>query len=296
MKTAIIIYNPKAGISKDDELAQVLNYFKEEKIAYHLFLTEIDLGPKDILSKITMEYDYIVVGGGDGTVSQVIHAMHDLKIDVPLQVIPLGTSNEIASNLNISSDLSESLPLAKKENLKNLDYGLFNEDKVFTYALSFGNFTEVTYKTPQKLKNYLGFSAYVLFGFLSFRKIKSYDLEVISDDKKLNGEYIFGSFTNTKSVGTIIQFSDDLVNLNDGLFEVLLIKKPKNVKEFRMIINGLIKQNYDDSAFVIFQSKSLKVSCNKDIAWNIDGEFAGNNKEAIVNLKSKSLQVFTNIK
>ena len=296
MKTAIIIYNPKAGISKEDELAQVLDHFKEHKIPYHLFLTEKDLGPKEILSKIDLEYDYIVVGGGDGTISQVIHAIHDLNIKVPLQIIPLGTSNEIASNLKISNDLNESLALARSENLIDLDYGLFNKDKVFTYALSFGNFTEVTYKTPQKLKNYLGFSAYVLFGFLSFRKIRSYKLDISSENKSFNGEYIFGSVTNTKTVGTIIQFDTDWVNLDDGLFEVLLIKKPKNVKEFRMIINGLVKQNYDDSAFVVFQSKSIKVNCTKNISWNIDGEYAGDSKDALVSLKSKSLQVYSNNK
>ena len=296
MKTAIIIYNPKAGVSKDDELAQVLNYFKDEKIPYHLFLTEADLGPNDILSKIDLEFDYIMVGGGDGTVSQVIHAMHELNIKVPLQILPLGTSNEIASNLNISNDLSKSLQLAKPDNLISLDYGLFNEDKVFTYALSFGNFTEITYKTPQKLKNYLGFSAYVLFGFLSFRRIKSYDLEIESKEKNFSGEFIFGSFTNTKTVGTIIHFNGDWVDLGDGLFEVLLIKKPKNVKEFRLIINGLIKQNYEDECFVIFQSKSIKVTNAKNIAWNIDGEFAGNHKTASVSLKSDSLQVYSNIK
>ena len=296
MKKAVIIYNPKAGVSKEDELALVLDYFKENKIPYHLFLTEAELGPKEILSKINLDYDYIVVGGGDGTVSQVIQAMHDLKINVPLQIIPLGTSNEIASNLKISDDLSESLNLADANNIINLDYGLFNEDKVFTYALSFGNFTEVTYKTPQKLKNYLGFSAYVLFGFLTFRKIRSYNLKIVSDDKKFDGEFIFGSFTNTKTVGTIIHFNGDWVNLDDGLFEVLLIKKPKNVKEFRMIINGLIKQNYDDHCFVIFQTKKIKVKSEKDIAWNIDGEFAGKHTNAQVSLKSKSLQVFSKSK
>lgn len=296
MKKAIIIYNPKAGVSKEDELAMVLDYFKKEKITYHLFLTEIELGPKEILKKVSIDYDYIVVGGGDGTVSQVIQAMHDLNISVPLQIVPLGTSNEIASNLNISDSLNECLKLADSNNLINLDYGLFNEDKVFTYALSFGNFTEVTYETPQKLKNYLGFSAYVLFGFLTFRKIRSYDLKIETEGNNFSGEFIFGSFTNTKTVGTIIHFNGDWVNLDDGLFEVLLIKKPKNVKEFRMIINGLIKQNYEAECFVIFQTKAIKIISEKNIAWNIDGEFAGKHTNAQVSLKSKSLKVFSNSK
>ena len=63
-----------------------------------------------------------------------------------------------------------------------------------------------------------------------------------------------------------------------------------------MIINGLVKQNYDDSAFVVFQSKSIKVNCTKNISWNIDGEYAGDSKDALVSLKSKSLQVYSNNK
>ena len=60
-----------------------------------------------------------------------------------------------------------------KGTITEVDIGLSNNDKIVSYALSFGNFTDVTYKTPQKLKNYLGYKAYILFGFLTFRRIKS---------------------------------------------------------------------------------------------------------------------------
>lgn len=189
-----VIYNPKSGLRKNRELETIEFYLKREKLEYEIHETTIDEGPYEILSKVNKDrIETIIACGGDGTVSQTIHGIHIFKIDCSLLILPLGTTNEIAQNLGLKEDSIENV-LARliDPEMFLYDYGLINDKKTFTYALTFGNFTQVTYETPQKMKNWLGYRAYILYGFLSFRKIKTYALSISTNDTTKSGKYLFG--------------------------------------------------------------------------------------------------------
>ena len=283
----IVIFNPKAGVRNNNERDIIENYLKNENFDYDFHETTIDEGPYEILAKLDNQADTIITCGGDGTISQTIRGMHKYKFTCPLLVLPLGTSNEIAQNLGLKDDNIENiLDRLKDKNIIELDYGLINDNKTFTYALTFGNFTQVTYETPQKMKNWLGFRAYLLYGFLSFRKIKTYRIMVSSSKVKLRGNYLFGGISNSVTVGSIFHYDKDEISLSDGKFEVLLIKKPKNVKQLRLILQGLVQNDYSNEMFETFKSSHIKISSTSPIDWNTDGEFAG----SYTDLEVKNIQ------
>lgn len=275
----LVIFNPVAGIKNNNELREIKNFLSDNYLNYKLVQTTVDIGPYDILAKENKNYKTIICCGGDGTVSETIRGMHNYSYESNLLIAPIGTSNEVAQNLGLKDDdLANVLNRLFKEDISTLDYGLINDNNTFTYALTFGNFTEVTYNTPQKMKNWLGFRAYILYGFLTFRKIKTYKIDVKSAQTNTNGTYLFGAISNSTTVGQIINYKHDDISLCDGMFEVLLMKKPNNVKELRLIITGLIQSDYDNDMFTTFKTNALTIKSKDNIDWNTDGELAGSYK------------------
>ena len=279
----LVIDNPVAGLNESDELESIENFLEKNSLDYKLYETTKDKGPYEILSNIDNSYETIITCGGDGTVSETIRGMHDYSFESNLLIVPTGTSNEIAQNLGLNEDsLTNVLKRLLKNKVSTLDYGIINDNKTFTYALTFGNFTDVTYKTPQKMKNWLGFQGYILYGFLSFRKIKTYETKIKSKDHNFSGNYLFGAISNSKTIGNVIHYDSDTISLCDGKFEVLLIKKPNNLKEIRLIISGLIQNDYSDKIFTTFKTDELTIKSKNNIDWNTDGELAGSCKDITV--------------
>lgn len=288
----IVIFNPEAGVKKDNERETIEEYLESESLDFDFYETTVDEGPYEILSKLDCEVDTIITCGGDGTISQTIRGMHKYEFNCPLLVLPLGTSNEIAQNLGLQDDgITNVLSRLSDREIIELDYGLINDNKTFTYALTFGNFTQVTYETPQKMKNWLGFRAYILYGFLSFRKIKTYRIILSANNMNISGNYLFGGISNSSTVGNIFHYDKDSISLRDGKFEVLLISKPKGIKQLRLILQGLIQEDYDNEMFTTFKSSHINISSTSAIDWNTDGEFAGSYTDLEVKNIQKSIKL-----
>lgn len=292
---ALLIYNPKSGVKKRDEYDRILSYLKEESIDYDLHETLPDFGPYEILEMLKDhrdDYDVIISSGGDGTISHTVHGMHCHEFHCPLLILPTGTTNEIAQNLHIDElELEDILARLHAMKTKKFDYGQVDRKQTFVYALTFGNFTEVTYRTPQKMKNWLGYRAYVLYGFVTFRKIHSYHIAVKTPNLNFSGEYVFGAISNSKSMGNIFHFDPETYALDDGEFEVLFIKKPRSVKDLRQILHGMIQNDYSGKMFVTFKASELSIRSSKPIAWNIDGEYGGDKKTIEIKNRHQSIEL-----
>lgn len=289
----LLIYNPSAGLRKLGELNTIKKFFDKNKYDYDYKETKKDHGPYEILKDANHDYDAIVSCGGDGTISQTVQGIESFNFTCPLLIVPLGTTNEISQNLGLHDDsLEKILERLNRYEIREVDYGLINNNKTFTYVLTFGNFTEVTYNTPQKMKNWLGYRAYVLYGFLTFRRINTFRVLLKSDIAKVGGNYVFGSISNSLSVGTIFHYNREDTSLSDGLFEVLLISKPNSVKELRLILTGLIQKKYDNQMFTVFRTNSLDIQTFVDVDWNIDGEFGGTYQVLNVTNQQKKLKLF----
>lgn len=166
------------------------------------------------------------------------------------------------------------------------DVGMFNQD-VFIYVAAFGLFTEVSYGTPQEMKNMLGHMAYILEGMKHLQNIKSYHMKVTYGEQVIEDDFIYGMITNSFSVGGFKNITRrNEVALNDGLFEVTLIKHPNNPIELNSILAALISEKIDTEYMYSFKADKLLIESDEEIAWTLDGEFGGNHtKITMENLK-----------
>ena len=152
--------------------------------------------------------------------------------------------------------------------------GMVLEGTVSNVA-AFGAFTAVSYETPQTEKQALGHLAYVLEAMGRLNSIDHYCAHVEYDGGTVDGDFIFGGVSNSTSVAGMVRLRKDLVSLGDGLFETLLIRRPKQFGDLSRIISGVLNQNYDNENVILVQSKTLRFTFDEPVAWTRDGEAGG---------------------
>lgn len=165
-----------------------------------------------------------------------------------------------------------------------LDIGRFN-GRYFAYVASFGAFTKAAYNTPQASKNMLGHFAYILEGIKEIPAIRPYYIKIETPGTTVEGEYIFGAVSNSKSIGGVLALDPAVVDMSDGLFEVFLIKPLKNMQAVWDCTAALINQNYNSEHITFFTAASAVIFADPGMSWTLDGEYAaGQEKTGIENL------------
>lgn len=275
-KKALLLVNPVSGkLKAKSTLFDMISVLNRENIQTTVQITQ----GKGHAAQAAMEagaagYHMVICCGGDGTLNETITGMMKAKKKLPLGYIPAGSTNDFASSMGISSNPTEAAEQIAKLSPVPVDIGLFDENRYFAYIASFGIFTSVSYNTPQATKNVLGHLAYILEGVKDLTNIQSHHVIAETKTKRYKGDYIFGAVCNTTSVAGIVKIAPDLVATNDGLFEVLLIKMPKNPAELHKIVMGLTFSDFSDEIFEFFKSDEIQFFTNPDLGWTLDGEFA----------------------
>lgn len=227
------------------------------------------------LAAISKEYEFIVCCGGDGTLNETLNGIYKSGVPTALGYIPAGSTNDFATSIKIPTDiLSATKGIVECNAPIKLDLGLFNSKKTFSYIASFGAFTSTSYTASQSAKNIFGHFAYLLEGIKDITSIKPYHIKIDANAETFEGDYVFGAVCNSTSIGGIIKLGDALVNLSDGLFEVILIKQPKNVAELNKILFGIFTEDYSDKGiFEFFKTDKISFVSEEAFPWSLDGEF-----------------------
>lgn len=279
MKKMCFVVNPRSGKLKiKPNLLDVIQIFNQGGYSVNVVTTLYRGHAIEIAKNIDEDTDIIVVSGGDGTLNEVITGLLKSNKTLPVGYIPTGSTNDFASSIGISQN-----PVIAAEAIINgtpfeTDIGSFGGKRYFSYIASFGVFTAVSYNTPQNFKNNFGHLAYVLEGLKDITKLTPYKVRVETPDNVYEGNYIFGSVTNTTSVGGIVKLDKDVVKMNDGLFEIVLVKNPTNINDVSKIIGGCSASNFTDSVFEFIKASSVTMTFEKEMNWSIDGEHERSSK------------------
>lgn len=280
-KKLMLIINPSAGKGAYKvNLGDALHVLDMGGYRTSLFFTSEPGEATEFAASYAMDYDTVACIGGDGTLSEVISGLMELKSPPPLGYIPMGTANDVATTLALPKN--NTIGAARRivhGSPHPFDVGGFGDREYFAYIAAFGAFTEVSYATPQSQKKVLGHLAYVLQGAMALPKIESYKTRVEYDGGVIEGDFLYGSVSNSTSVAGIVHLRDDLVCLGDGYSELVLVRNPGNLAEFKNIVDSVIYQKYDNDDLLILHTKRAKFSFEKPVAWTRDGEAGGEYQE-----------------
>ena len=282
-KKLLLIVNPCSGKAKmKTELLKVVQDFSDADYEVTVYPTKSREDATVRTRQVKQdEFDLVVVCGGDGTLNEAISGFMETGVKVTLGYIPAGTLNEWSSNIGISRNILQAAKDIPDGKVITLDTGKFG-DKYFTYTASFGAFTSASYSVPQNVKNTFGQAAYFFEGIKELVNLKTYHLKFECEEKTVEGDYIFGGISNSLSLGGVLKFEESMVKLNDGYFEVVLIKKPDNILKYQPLIDALLHKKFDYEGIEFFHTKAVKVSGGDGLSWTLDGEYAAGTEELLV--------------
>ena len=293
MKKLLFIYNPVAGSGKvRSRLGEIVERFAPFGYEVTLHPTQARGDAREFVQQRAKEFDRIVCAGGDGTLNEVVSGLLEVENPPALGYIPAGTTNDFSRTLGLPSNLVQAADCSVMGTPQAVDIGEFN-GRTFVYVAAFGLFSEVSYSTPQELKNTLGHLAYVVSGISSLGASQPYHVKVEYEGGVLEDDFIYGMVSDTVSVGGILGLNKGSVCLTDGKFEVTLVRKPKNPVELNEILLALMKQKPQGNV-IGFSTPWVKFTCEEEVPWTLDGEFGGKVKEAEVKVHRQAIVLVTN--
>ena len=276
----LLVINPVAGKGKiKNRLYEVLHKLEEQGWIVTVHRTVCSGDVTAFVEQYGADFDRIVFCGGDGTLSEGICGAMRSGLTVPLGYIPCGTTNDLAETLKLPKNIVKAAQVVAGGKPMQLDVGCFNGDRFFAYVASFGAFTKVSYETSQSVKNVFGHLAYVLAGIESLGDIQELSVEITADGIDFSGQYIFGAVCNSFSVAGLVKLPEERVTLNDGLFEVMLVKKPHNLAEVVHLVQTITSRSFDSNYLTFFSAKELSMRFETPTAFTLDGEYGGEQRE-----------------
>lgn len=287
----LFIYNAHSGKGHiKNSLSDIMDVFTKAGYEVSVYPTQAQGDATQKSLESAGEYDRIVCSGGDGTLDEVVTGVMESGIKCPVGYIPAGSTNDFGNSIGLSGEMLEAAHTAVGAHSFLCDVGRFGSD-YFIYVAAFGMFTDVAYSTDQNLKNLFGHAAYVLQGIKSFWDLKSYRMQVEYDGNVFYDDFFYGMISNSKSVGGMTTLLPDDVSLDDGLFEVTLIRNPRNPIELNEIIGYFTGFDHDTDCVYNFSTSRIKLTSMEKIPWTLDGEYGGDHESIVIQNLPKAIEI-----
>lgn len=273
---ALLIVNAKAGNTRGENvIGPCITALSEGGWEPVAFTTTCRGDAAEIAAEYGADCSLLICSGGDGTVNEVIRGLMQLEKEQrpTIGYIPLGSTNDFAAALRLPKRIDQMIDTAINGVEREIDVGCFN-GRHYAYLASFGAFTDMSYSTPQEAKNAFGFLAYLGSGMNSISNIRPIHMTVIADGQFIDDDFAFGAVSNTSCVAGLINYRNAAIDLNDGLFEVILIKYPANPIEIGRIAHAITAGDFDCDLVTHFRCSEIGFSFDTPVPWILDGELA----------------------
>jgi diacylglycerol kinase (ATP) len=251
-----LIINPVAGRISADKTEEIIEFFQRNHAQVSFESTGKPHDATSISERAAREgFDTIVAVGGDGTVNEVLNGM--AGADIPLGIIPLGSSNDFAQGLHIPIDTREACKCIMASNTKKIDIGKIN-NRYFINIAGVGldaNVSEAANAVSTRAK---GMAPY----FLALLKVlirsnpRDYSLTLDGKTKRVKAWLI--------SIGNGSQYGGGMrilptADTADGYFDICVIK---DIDKWRIFyyLPLLIKGKHLSLANVaVYRAKEIEV-------------------------------------
>ena len=295
MKRYMVIYNPSSG--KETAAQKIFGIAKRTLAVKDVEFTFYATKKKGDATKAARracdnDYDLVISCGGDGTVNEVVNGIMLSNKKSKLAILPVGTINDFAQQLNIPKGIINFTKLLNVESFKKIDLGKAN-DKYFVNVVGGGAFTNIPHIVPSDVKTSFGKYAYYLQAAFEIpgQLDKSYNIKYTLDNKELEINTFLFLISNTSSVGGF-KYLSPKAKCTDGLLDIMIIEKssPADLLQiFTGILNG---QHVNHGKVHYFQSEKVIIQSDTNITLDIDGE-VGDTTPVTVSSINQAIEILT---
>lgn len=264
------IYNPFSGENAIlKELDVIVDMYQQKGLQIVPYRIQKGKSLEDALDIIDDSYNHILVAGGDGTVDNVVNAMMERNINLPLAILPVGTANDFAKFIKLPKRVSEAVDKILSSEPMLVDVGKINE-KYFINVASTGLFTDISQKTDTNLKNTIGKLAYYLKGLEELPNFRKLKVKLTSEEMNYEGEMYLMLVFNGQTAGNLKLATR--ADVFDGYLDVIVIRAVQLYEVLPLFFKILKNEHLDSNKVLYFKTKKLTIESEEDIVVDIDGE------------------------
>ncbi len=272
MKSVLFLYNPLSGEAQIvARLDKIVACFQEAGVRLTLFRISRREGFNRLDETIrSLQPDYLLVAGGDGTIHRLVNYLQARSIDLPLAILPAGTANDFARLIGMPLQMQAACRAILSGRIERIDLGEVN-GRYFVNVLSSGLFTEISQKTPTKLKNTLGRAAYYISGLGEIPLFRRLEIRVESEACSFEGSCLLFLVFNGQTAGNLPLAGH--ANAQDGLLDVLIIRGENLMESLQAVVKLVMSRKTDYPEDIIcFKTDRLKISLSRPASTDLDGE------------------------
>ena len=274
MKKAMIIANPSSGKKNGEEYAlYAKKRFTETGWDCEVQLTQ----QKSDITKYTAlasqeKKDYLIIIGGDGTVSETINALNHTSFKPVIGIIPTGTVNNVARGLGLKLPVENVVDQLINSVERSCDVGDVN-GRLFMSSISAGTIPETVWDVSDDMKERYGSLAYFIEGLKSLRNEETHRLEMEIDGVTHTKEVSLILIGASHNILGIPHFFED-AEMDDGRLHLFMIKQTTFGQKV-VIFSKLLSENEENvpSEVTIDSFKEAKIKLvDKQTHVAMDGE------------------------
>ena len=285
LKNILLIVNPIAGdIDKGDLIRQVEEYTTQRSMQLKMYKTSGNDDEANIAEILnTFDAHRVLIAGGDGSIKLLAEVMRDRAI--PVGILPTGSANGLARNLELPQGIGEALDVAMGHRLIDLDAICIN-NYLCLHMSDLGLNAELIQHYEQG--NIRGKLGYIIQSIPTLiQSGMPFTFEVTIGDNTYYEEGILLAIANARKYGT-----GAIVNpegqMDDGKFEVLVFKKFDMIE----ILKTLREDAEHDPDFMkSFSTTQATIHCRRPVPFQIDGEYYDEVQDLNVSILAKHLKV-----
>lgn len=273
-KRIIYIINPIAGTKTKKDLHEYIQKRTKDKgIPFHIF-PSVASGDYSFLRPIIADEQIteVVIAGGDGTVSQVVHSL--VNEPVNFGIIPCGSGNGLALAAKIPKRPEKALSIIFNGEASAVD-GFYVNGQFACMLCGIGFDAKVAHEFAQQPKR--GLSTYASLVSKNFFSIAPYQFDVMSNGMEFSTEAFFISIANSNQFGNNFRIAPQAL-LADGLLDIVIVKKTAKP----LLLYNLVKQVFAgkikkvesslDQPIIYFQAPSISIKNINHAPMHIDGD------------------------
>lgn len=288
MERIMFFLKPGAGKELFEELEEtIINKSKQHNYLFSIF----NIPEEPDLAKIddaidNFRPDIAVAGGGDGTVNLVARKIEGRGIR--LGIIPLGSSNGLAYQLNIPESPDEAVDLVAKGDSTKIDTLIINDSNICLHMCDLGMNARVIKRREEEDGG--GFLGYVKQYFKELGYKHKFRFNIDAGDRHISGKAVMIVLANSSYYGTGARIAPE-GRLDDGSFEIVIVKA-YTLRFFLDMLITIFYKNYNNKATrYIIKAQKVSITTDKSQEMQIDGEPFEKTSEINAHIRPASIDI-----
>lgn len=271
MKSALVIINKKSGKEKFTHIKETLRQtLKAQGFNMTVNYTTADNGSQGIITELNKAPYLLVIVGGDGTVSDVINQLYLHNINIPIAIIPTGTTNDLARVNDVPLNPIKAAESIQAHSFKEIDVLKINNFYA-SYLVAFGNFMTSFARVSTNNKKRFGRLAYLFSSIKIITHLKKYRVQLKTDILDIEIDSVFTIVSSISSVGSLDKLLPT-AKADDGLLHILNISPVRLFEVPKILYLALLGRITEHPKVTYLTAKNVSVRTQSLSHMNIDGD------------------------